>query len=108
VRVVEGEFSVVASMSALGVLTLKVVGELDAATETRLTEELDPWPGIHELIIDLEECSFIDSRGLRALLECQYMMGSRASMRLIGVPSDTARTIRLAGLQTLLGLDSVP
>jgi anti-anti-sigma factor len=104
--VVDEEFSVTASMSTLGVLTLQVVGELDAATEDRLTDELTPWPRIHELIIDLQECTFIDSRGLRALLECQHRIGSRASMRLIGVPSDAARTIRLAGLETLLGLDS--
>ena len=98
-------FRVVASMPTLGVLTLTVVGDLDAATAHHLTEELGEWLGIDELIIDLHDCRFIDSHGLRALLDCRLGIGSQASMRVFGAPADVAATVRLAGLDTLLGLE---
>ncbi len=99
------EFSITSSMDDFGVLTLKVVGELDADTSNRLTGELGNWLGITELIIDLHDCTFIDSRGIGALLECRTEIGHRAAMRLIGVASRIDYTLRLAGLETVLGLD---
>jgi len=100
-------FCVTSSMPAHGVLVLAVVGELDADTSDLLTSEFDQWLGISELVIDLHDCTFIDSRGLGALIECRRQIGFDATMRLLGVPSSIGHTLRLAGLETALGLDAV-
>ena len=103
----DDEFHVEASMSGYGALLLRVVGELDAATSDELIAALSEWLGITELTVDLSECTLIDSRGLKAVLECRHQIGEAAEMRLVGVPSNIEHTLRLAGLETVLGLDRV-
>ena len=39
------------------------------------------------------------------MLECRHQIGDAAVMRLVGVPSNIEHTLRLAGLETVLGLD---
>lgn len=100
-------FRITSAMPTPGVLTLEIVGELDADTSELLTDELARWLGVAELIIDLHACTFVDSRGLRALIECRRQVGFDATMRLLGVPSRIDHTLRLAGLEATLGLDAV-
>ena len=51
--------------------TLSVRGEIDAATGPSLTEAVTALThdGVTRLVIDLDHVTFIDSRGLSALLE---------------------------------------
>jgi anti-anti-sigma factor len=99
------EFCITSSMDDFGVLTLKVAGELDADTSHLLTAELGQWLGISALIVDLHDCTFVDSRGLTALLGCRREIGAAAPMRLLGVAPNIDHTLRLAGLEGMLGLD---
>ena len=99
------DFRIAASMPSHGVLVLEVAGELDMATAQRLRDELDQWLGITELTVDLARCTFIDSQGLHALLDCFRQMGPEATMRVVDAAPNVDHILRLAGFETLFGLD---
>ena len=99
------EFLVESETITPGVLMLRVVGELDAATADHLVQTLEQWAGISECVIDLSNCTFVDSRGLTALLMCRRVIGESTPMRLIDPLPNVEHVLRIAGLQTYLGLD---
>ena len=101
----ENEFLIESEMNSPGRLTMRVVGELDAATADRLCETLGEWLGITECVIDLSDCTFVDSRGLSALLRCRREIGELTPMQLVGVQPNVEHVMRLAGLESYLGLD---
>jgi anti-anti-sigma factor len=101
----EEAFRVTESMNTEGVLTLGVIGDLDAKSATRLTDALGDWSNLTALVVDLRACTLVDSCGLRALLDCRRGIGDEAGMSLFGVSSDVAHIVRLAGLEVVLGLD---
>jgi anti-anti-sigma factor len=105
-HVLENEFLIESEMNSPGVLTMRVVGELDAATADRLCETLGEWPDITECVIDLSDCTFIDSQGVKALLKCRREIGESIPMRLVGLSPDVERVMRLAGVDTYLGLNA--
>lgn len=77
-----------------------VRGELDAHTATALTDHLTAWsPADSELVLDLSEVSFIDSSGLRVLIET-HQRGAECSHGLVlDSPSHTVRRLlEIAGL----------
>jgi anti-anti-sigma factor len=100
-------FHITSSMPAPGVLVLGVVGELDADTSDQLLNEFDRWLGLTELIVDLHDCTFIDSRGMAALVECRRQIGPDATIKLLRVAPDIEHRLRIAGLETTLGLDAI-
>jgi anti-sigma B factor antagonist len=52
----------------------KIVGELDMATADQLRTALEAWDRTGVLVLDVSELRFMDSSGLRVLLE---VIGSR-------------------------------
>ena len=79
--------------------TLNVVGEVDVVSVPHLR-----WRLHHatiaadgrELLVDLSAVTFMDSAGLRLLLEVHQVLGSR--LRLCGLPWCVVRLMRLTGL----------
>jgi anti-anti-sigma factor len=69
---VPDELSITQSRDADGALRVRLDGELDAAAMERLAASLAEasTPG-EEIVLDLEELDFIDSSGLRVLLNAQ-------------------------------------
>lgn len=98
------EFCIDAAMTDWGTLTLRVCGELELATADRLRDALAEWLGIRECVIDLCDCDFIDSSGIRALVGCKHDIGPDASLRLVGLAPNVERTLRLAGVDSMLEL----
>jgi anti-sigma B factor antagonist len=71
------------------VATVAVVGELDIATAPRLSAALDVHGDAELLIVDLTAATFIDSTGLRALIEADRRSadsGSRFVVHVHGGP----------------------
>ena len=68
------------------VLTLKIEGRLDTTTaptlEITINEKLD---GVTELILDMNQLTYVSSAGLRVLLSSQKKMNKIGTMKLIGV-----------------------
>jgi len=100
-RIME-QFRVESSMSELGAVRLSVRGELEATTADTLVDELCQWLGIRECVVDLGGCDFVDSAGIRALIECRHQIGPDAPMRLVGLSPQVERTLRRVGLDQLL------
>jgi len=91
----------VADDQSLGV---RVYGELDTATADQLLEAVQAWPDpVRVCVVDLENCEFLDSSGIRALLLCQRHLDSgNSTMRLIGVRPHIDRVLRIAGVQEVV------
>jgi anti-anti-sigma factor len=98
------DFSVVARHGDRGCLvTLR--GELDAASAGELQATLYPWAEhCRRMTLDLREVTFLDSAGLRAILDLYRGLREReASLHLLeGECGNVPRVLRHAGLESLI------
>jgi anti-sigma B factor antagonist len=79
-----------------GVVRALVSGEIDPATAPRLAGEVQAlvFTGApRELVIDLSGVTFIDSTGLRAVIEIHNLMRDRGGKLVLENPSEKARRI---------------
>jgi|ERR671911_91578 anti-sigma B factor antagonist/stage II sporulation protein AA (anti-sigma F factor antagonist) len=108
-QAVDDEFRVETFAAGDGALGLRVHGELDTATADQLVDAVESWPDRPtSCVVDLHNCEFLDSSGIRALLLCQRALDGGAGMlRLVGVRPHIDRVLRIAGVQTVLELGSV-
>ena len=88
--------------------TIKLAGELDSATCSELLERFEQAaaaPDFRELVIDLEEVSFIDSSGMRAIiaLERRAKEGGLA-LALMPPPPAVTELLRVTGITDRLPL----
>jgi anti-anti-sigma factor len=85
-------------------LGLRVHGELDTVTADRLLEAVEAWPErVTTCVVDLHDCDFLDSSGIRALLLCQRHLDSgHGTVRLVGVSAHIERVLRIAGVHEVL------
>ncbi len=79
-----------------GSVTLRLAGELDIATAPRLRNAVDVAcaSGAGEIVLDLRSVSFIDSSGLREILQAQERC-EEGSMELFALPELQAGPHRL-------------
>ncbi len=89
-----------------GVQLVSVRGELDLATAPMLAKRLAGAVSV-PIEVDLAGVSFIDARGLRALLAAdrQWNGPGGPGLRLVRASGPTRRLFELAGLGSLLGVD---
>lgn len=88
---------------AKGVTVAVVAGELDLATVPRLEEALEaPVRRADRLVVDLSECSFVDSSGLRALMTARAASESAGgSFALVTSAAGLMRVLAIAGLDSV-------
>jgi anti-anti-sigma factor len=94
-------------MSELGTVMLRVRGELEVSSADLLVDELCQWLGIRECVVDLTGCDFVDSAGVRALVECRHQIGPDATMRVVGLSAHVERTLRRVGFDQVATLEPV-
>jgi anti-anti-sigma factor len=85
----------------------RVAGPLDIETVKRFQDRLDRLSTVpHRLVLDLRQVEYIDSEGVRALLQLQGQLESGGGeLRLVVVPgSRVQRTLRLLQLQERLSI----
>ena len=83
-------------------------GELDMASAKTLQEALEPVvKGKQRLVLDLSELTFIDSSGIRALLELANRLNGAAALELSNVPVGVQRVLDIIGLDALPGIEVV-
>lgn len=96
-----------------GAHVLALEGELDLASAPEVEAELKriegATAGLAAIVIDLRGLSFIDSTGLRLLVEA----GSRADtatyrLALLRPPDEVFRVCEIAGIDTLLPFEPAP
>ena len=93
--------------SGNGSVHITATGELDLASAAQLSEAvrrvLSAEP-VSELTLDLSEVSFIDSTGLRALIEVEREVAHRqAALTVVPAPQPVTELLQLAGLASRLG-----
>jgi len=81
-------------------------GELDMASAVTFEKELLPVAqGSGKLVLDLGDLTFIDSSGLRALVQLSEQMNGSAPLVLSNVPHGVQRLLDIVGLDTLPGIE---
>jgi anti-anti-sigma factor len=80
-----------------------VAGELDLATVPQLEQALEgPLRDAGRLVVDLSECSFIDSSGLRALVGARAASeAAGGSFALVTSGAELIRILAVAGLDSV-------
>ena len=89
------------------VLTLKIEGRLDTTTaptlEKTINENLE---GVTELILDMNQLTYVSSAGLRVLLSSQKKMNKIGTMKLIGVCEEVMEVFEMTGFVDVLNIES--
>jgi len=90
---------------ALGV---RVHGDLDTATADTLVDAVKAWPQqVGACVVDLADCEFLDSSGIRALLLChRHLDGGDTTLRLVNVAAHIDRVLRIAGVQEVIQIEA--
>jgi anti-anti-sigma factor len=79
--------------------TLFVVGELDIATSETLREALDLVQRTDAICVDLEECEFIDSTGLTAIVDAaREFRHSGGELSVRGLRGEVSHMFALTGV----------
>jgi anti-sigma B factor antagonist len=103
-----GEFNVDVEESPNGLTILHVEGELDHATAPELREPLEGVisNGASSVLIDLSDCSFIDSTGLSVLVHARSRMVEERSGRLELCCPDAQirRLFEITGIEEAFGI----
>ena len=84
----------------------RLSGELDMATAETLRDALQPVVQADgRLVLDVGEVTFIDSSGLRALLELSQQMNGAAPLVLSQVSSSVRRLFDIVGFESIPGIE---
>jgi anti-sigma B factor antagonist len=88
--------------------TVSVRGELDAATAPDLADlcQTVHADGARDLVIDLTETSFLDSSGLRALIEAHQLFSAGGNLALAHASEPVRRLLEITGLDDYFTLDT--
>lgn len=93
-----------------GVVALSLYGELDQATVAELHQAADPLVenGSESVLVDLSDCSFIDSSGLAAFVAIRERITTDSGRGFAVCCPDTQvrRLLELTGLDRAIGLSS--
>ena len=89
------------------VLTLKIEGRLDTTTAPTLEKTInDILDGVTELILDMNQLTYVSSAGLRVLLSSQKKMNKIGTMKLIGVCEDVMEVFEMTGFVDILNIEN--
>jgi len=87
---------------------LQLRGEIDAHSVTVLVRHLDPLPGSSgDVVIDLSAVGFVDSSGLRVLVEAhQRAEAEKRRLILSGASRPVMRLLEISGLMEYLNVET--
>ena len=87
-------------------LTVCVNGEINTMTAPELSDLLDrELPGVQVLTLDLANCEYVSSAGLRVLLNAYKLMkAARGTMSLANVSEGVMDVLKNTGLDSVFGL----
>lgn len=86
-----------------GICVVKILGDVDIFTSSRLDEclrrQVDD--GNTEITVDLEDCSYMDSEGMKILIRTRRSIGEDGQVVICGASGVVARAFELLGLDQL-------
>jgi len=87
-------------------LTVEIIGRLDAATAPQLEKELNAsLTGIKELVFDFSQLEYIASAGLRVLLVAQKRMNKQGKMKIKNVSEEVKEVLDMTGFVNFLNIE---
>ena len=89
--------------------TFPLVGEIDLATADELRRRLEAavFASDGDFVLDASELDFIDSSGLRVLVDIRNTLDARGRrLRTVSLPPIARRAIEIVGLVDVLGVDT--
>ena len=88
--------------------TVSVRGELDASTAPDLADVCLSvhGQGARDLVIDLTDTTFLDSSGLRALIEAHRLFSDGGNLALANASEPVRRLLEITGLDDYFTLDA--
>jgi anti-anti-sigma factor len=89
-----------------GAAVAHVLGELDLATASKLEDALaELAPSADPVVVDLSECTFLDSAGMRVLLSAaRGLAGEERSLRVVTADSRILRVLEITAVDTLIAV----
>jgi anti-anti-sigma factor len=104
------DFSVHVAPAADGGTDVAVFGELDLATVDQVEVALDEAVAAQgRVVIDLRACSFVDSRGIAALVKAALRLQDQGRHLVIaGVQERVMRTLERAGITSMERMEIRP
>jgi anti-sigma B factor antagonist len=99
------DFVVAVGAEADGAIVVSVSGDLDLLGATKLHLPLMDAMASSSVVLDLTECGFCDSSGIRTLLQAMRQAESAGrSFRIAGAGKEIVRVLEVTGLLTTLKL----
>lgn len=88
-------------------IILKIDGRVDTNTSPQLQEHiLKSFQKVNNLVLDFQDCAYVSSAGLRALLIGQKTAASKkGAMKLINVPDVLMSVLKMTGFINILTLE---
>jgi anti-anti-sigma factor len=94
------------SATSLGQVCLAIAGEIDLSNVERLRETVNAilgTPGVAELVLDLGPLDFIDSLGVRTLVEAKGLAdGQRIGFSVVNARDKVLRVLTILGVDRAL------
>lgn len=89
-----------------GILTVALIGRLDAVTSLEFDKELKTAiEGVEELILDFAELKYVASAGLRVLLKYQKTMDKKGKeMKIKNVNAEVKEVLDMTGFSDFLNI----
>jgi anti-sigma B factor antagonist len=100
-----GDFDVRVTIAPSGTTIVHVSGELDPASAPMLEEAIAALEVPPRLVVDLTECSFLDSSGMRVLVDVRQSAPD-TTIELVAADPAIVRALQIARLDTMFGLHS--
>jgi anti-anti-sigma factor len=100
-----GDFDVRVTTAPSGTTIVHVSGDLDLASAPVLEEAIGALPGPPRLVVDLTECSFLDSSGMRVLVAVRRSAPD-TTIELVAADAAILRALEIARLDTMFALHS--
>jgi len=103
------EFEVRVETLRGGGMVVRVSGELDMATSSELESQLETTNAGERVVIDLTECTFLDSTGIRVLLTgASRSESAGGTLELIAPDERVRRVLEIAGVETKIPVHATP
>ncbi|HUG65068.1 MAG TPA: STAS domain-containing protein [Gaiellaceae bacterium] len=100
-----GDLDVRAETTPAGVVVVHVSGDLDLATAPRLEEAFAGRPQGSRVVIDLAECTFLDSSGVRVLASAAGAVAeSGGRLDLVVTDPGLIRVLAITSMDTLIDI----
>jgi anti-sigma B factor antagonist len=100
-----GDFAVTSEGLPGGGTVFRVDGDLDLASAPALEELLGQHGFDQRLVIDLEQCTFLDSSAVRVLVAAaRDSEAAGGSLALVATDPGILRVLEISGVDTILGV----